>query len=368
MPLLGPQGAAAGLGPYTVNITWTPITGTYAPQTYPVEIVATSLTDAITRVKTANAWAENEAGAPDPIYSSVFGWSIGTWRGLGYSNLAEMPVGNLAGPAGSTWVQRAAIDFDTPVAEGGFVADVNGNLTSAGAAGFNAYGGLITMYPKLWAGSGTKTSNNNGIWDESIISVSNSQMHLALRTLDYLGTPTPRGAAFHLNLPGYGDAYNLGPYGKYLARLRARTNTGTSASFYHSLLLAIRSSNWENGEFDWMECDFSGTMSGWDHTRIPPTPPRNAATNDPKQRVTTTAKMSDWNNVGVEWTPDYVKWTYQGDNDAAPVQAHLLTDTSKIPNDKMAVLIQCEPTTTTPAAGTTATLDVDWFTVYSYQP
>lgn len=282
-----------------------------------------------------------------------------------------MPVGNLAG-----WTQVVAQDFLTDVAEGGFVADVNGNLTSSGAAGYAAYGAgaaggaKLTMYPRLWASSGGRTTSRTGIWDEGIVSVQDSMLQIKMRTItDGLGT-WPRGAAVKPVLP---SAYSLGPYGKYSIRCQTADLIGTPTNF-HTLLLAIDPNpmNWDRGELDWMECDARGTLNGWYHyatplgTRINQSDGTSTGV-DPKIRATSPALMTNWNVVDVEWTPGLMKWTVWPEGE--PTAYTALSSTTGVPTDPLAVLLQCEPAVgTTPAPANTATLRVDWFVAYTYNP
>lgn len=283
---------------------------------------------------------------------------------------AAMPVGDF-GP----WRQVVAEHFDTDVPEGGFVADTNGNLTSAGLAGYNAYGAgraggaKLTMYPKLWASGGGRTTSGTGIWDEGIISVQNSCITMKMRTItDGLGT-WPRGCAFKPILPS--GSYALGPYGKYTIRVRTKDIVGSPTN-YHCLLLAIQSTNWDAGELDWMECDAEGTLNGWYHYATPLGTRVNQTTgastgNDPKIRATSPALMTNWNVVDVEWTPDLMKWSVWTEGATAPYVA--LASATGVPSIALPVLVQCEPAVgTTPAAPNTATCEIDWFVMYEYTP
>lgn len=281
----------------------------------------------------------------------------------------SMPVGDLPG-----WTQVVAEDFDTDVAEGGFVANVNGNLTSAGLAGYNAYGAgapggaKLTMYPKVWASTGTRTTSGTGIWDEGIVSVQSSILRMRMRTItDAVGT-FPRGCAVKPVLPG--GSYDFGPYGKYAIRVRT-TEINGSPTNYHTLMLAIKSTNWDGGELDWMECDADGTLNGWYHyatpqyTRIDIN--GNSTGNDPKIRATSPKLMSNWNIVDVEWTPTLMKWTVWTEGEPSAYTA--LSSTTGVPTIPMAVLLQMEPAVgTTPAPSNTATCEVDWFVMYEYAP
>lgn len=305
--------------------------------------------------------AANNAWVPRRIFAGPFPPS---------PSRTPMPVGNLPG-----WTQVVAQDFVTDVPEGGFVANANGDLTSAGAAGYAAYGAgggsaQLTMYPKSWAnGTAGTTTSRTGIWDEGIVSVQNSMLQIKMRTLtDSKGT-WPRGAAVKPILP---SGYKLGPYGKYSIRCKTTDLVGDPTNF-HTLLLAIDSNprNWDFGELDWMECDARGTLNGWYHyatpvgTRINQT---GASTGvDPKIRATSPALMTDWNIVDVEWTPSRMKWTVW--SEGSPSAYTALSSTTGVPTNPLAVLLQCEPAVgTTPAPENTATLLVDWITMYEYAP
>jgi hypothetical protein len=272
-----------------------------------------------------------------------------------------MPVGDLPG-----WTQVVAEDFLTAVPEGGFVANTSGVLvnTGGGTAGYNAYGpgapggAKLTMYPLSWATTGTRTTSGTGVWDEGIVSVSNSTLKIAMRTRTTAVGTFPRGAAVKPVLPS--GSYNFGPYGMYQIRVRT-TGVNVNPSNYHCLLLAIDSNNWDAGELDWMECEAAGTLSGWYHYKVPAG--TRAGGSDPKIRATSPKVMTDWNIVTVKWEPGKMYWGVRGDTDEADYVA--LNSTTSVPTDPMAVLLQMEPAVgTTPGSSTTATCEVDWFVMY----
>lgn len=291
------------------------------------------------------------------------------------SGATPMPVGNLPG-SGFTWTQVVAQDFLTDVGEGGFVANVNGDLTSAGAAGYAAYGAgaaggpKLTMYPRLWASSGGRTTSGTGIWDEGIVSVQNSLLRMRMRTItDSVGT-FPRGCAVK---PVLASGYNFGPYGRYQIRVRTTELNGDPTNF-HTLMLAINSNPklWDYGELDFMECEANGTLNGWYHYAVPLGTRINQTTgesnnNDPKIRATSPKLMTNWNIVTVEWTPDLMKWIVQTEGESTAYVA--LSSTTGVPSQPLAVLLQMEPAVgTTPAPANTATCEVDWFVMYEYTP
>lgn len=326
----------------------------FAAKTVQLRFMATSAAD-------ASAKAVVRAGRNETQNPGVFGTPINDW---GNAPLATpMPVGNI-----TNFRQVAAQDFNTSVAEGGFLANANGDLVVGGLAGYNAYGAgsgaaKLTVYPKSWAASGTRTSNGNGIWDETTtLSVSGGCMNIRLHSEDYNGVMMPRAAAFKVVLTT--GNYKLGPYGKYEYRIRT-INTNATPTNFHILCLALDSNNWANGELDFLETDAQGTMNGWYHYLT--TPPRNAATNDPKVRVTTSRPMSTWTIVTVEWTPTRMRWGTRLDGEnASQIIWHLDDSVHAIPTAAMPVLFQMEPTVTAPAPTTTATCQVDWFVAYEY--
>lgn len=326
----------------------------YAAKTVQLRFMAISSADAAAK-------AVVRAGRNETQNPGVFGTPINDWGTA--PTATPMPVGNI-----TNFRQVAAQDFTASVAEGGFLANANGDLVVGGLAGYNAYGAgsgaaKLTVYPKSWAASGTRTSNGNGIWDETTtLSVSGSCLNIRLHSEDYAGTMMPRAAAVKPVLST--GNYKLGAYGKYEYRIRTINANATPTNF-HVLCLAIDSNAWYVGELDFIETDAQGTLNGWYHYLT--TSPRNAATNDPKIRVTTSRPMSTWTIVTVEWTPTRMRWGTRLDGEnASQIIWHLDDSTHAIPNAAMPVLFQMEPTTTAPAPTTTATVQIDWFVAYEY--
>lgn len=269
--------------------------------------------------------------------------------GRAYGNV--MPVGDEPG-----WQQVTAVDFTTAVPIGGFVAAQSGALTTAGLAGYNAYGAglpggpLLEMYPEGW-----HSTDLSGLYSpQKCVSVltnvkgSNGVLDIYCHTIT-VGAETLPGAAVVHPISTIGDPQRLGPYFRYGFRMRT---TGFNGTGYHVVPLTIDSNNWPAyGELDWPECDPNegGLISGWYHRADPGGSQEQIPSDGGRNRI------SDWHTYWVESLPGRVNF-YLDD-------ALMLTSTTMTPTQALYFVLQIESTTGT-AAGTSGHVQFDWVVAY----
>lgn len=275
-------------------------------------LTVTSGVKTVARVFTGNTtdgkvWAPNASGTTPTANYGWYGYGKGPLSAYANYRLPsgeEMPVGNLPG-----WNQVLAEDFNTDATTSTF----------------------DSVYANSWCGYADGTGGKY----YKVIDASNGVQHYNLD-----GT---RGAA-----GSYGPPSTCwgGMYGKYTMRFKV-----TGAASYGAAAMVWPSSNiWGEGEVDFPEGGFGGNMYMYQHALNCSTCGNIASANTGKQ-------WTDWHTSSIEWTPNGV--TYYMDGQL------IQTVTTSIPYNKHRWTIQMYPITT---PVTTGTFDVDWVSVYSYNP
>lgn len=229
---------------------------------------------------------------------------------------AAMPVGDLPG-----WHQVLAQDFDTDVADGAFPGP----------------------YATSWMSyNGFPDTSGVGDYDQSIISVNNGLLNLAVHT-NALGKPL--GAA---PIPLVGNKWGGQTYGRFSVRMRADSMANYGAAF----LLWSDANNWNDGEVDFPEGNFDGTA--WAHNHCPGNPAQNCLA------VDTGVTFTSWHTYTIDWTPTSLSYEIDG-------QVVAQTD-SNIPSKPLHWVMQVGTNGTKPDPSVSGTVQIDWATVYTYNP
>lgn len=226
-----------------------------------------------------------------------------------------MPVGDLPG-----WKQVFTDDFTTPAAQGSFNS---------------VYGSKWTTY------HGFSDTWGNGWYDRNYISTKSGVLDYDLRTVN--GKAISYAPSPIVTTPWKGQTY-----GRFTARFRADAIAGYKTAW----LLWPDSNNWQDGEIDFPEGGLTGTMYGFNHCV------GNASVNC--YWTNTNKTYTDWHTVTLEWTP--TKLTYLVDGQVAG------STTTSVPTAPMHWMLQTETENTKPAATAAGHLQIDWVSVYTYQP
>ena len=235
-----------------------------------------------------------------------------------------MPVGNITG-----WTQT-------------FTEDFSGTSLNTGA-GWGKYSGPIASMP-------------GGVWDPARVSVGNGVLTLAAADRGD-GTWTSGGVA------NTGGAKRT--YGKWVMRMRMDKSNGVK----YAGLMWPTTGNWPvDGEIDFVE-DGGGNRTGTAGT----THWANAdGTGHNQTQRSVTVDMSQWQTVGVEWTPGSLKYTLNGQ-----VWGTVTSPAAAIPDGPMFFAMQTEAntqgatqwmTTVDSTSPQPTKLEMDWIVVYAQAP
>lgn len=227
----------------------------------------------------------------------------------------DMPVGDLPG-----WKQVFTDDFTADAPQGSFNS---------------VYGSKWSTY------SGFKDTWGNGWFDRNYISAGNGVLDYDLKTVN--GKPISYAPS-----PIVTKAWKGQTYGRFSARFRADAIAGYKTAW----LLWPDSNNWQEGEIDFPESGLTGTMYGFNHCV------GNASVNC--YWTNTNKTYTDWHTVTIEWTPSEINYMVDG-------QVYGTTTTS-IPSTPMHWMLQTETEQNGPAADAAGHLQIDWVSVYTYQP
>jgi hypothetical protein len=226
----------------------------------------------------------------------------------------SMPVGDQPG-----WKQVFTDDFNTNIAQGQFPGPYAGKWQS--------YDNFSDTY-------------RTGTYNQDIISVANGVMDLNLRSVN----GRPQIAA---PVPLVTGKWGGQKYGKFSVRFRADALQGYKTAW----LLWPDSDNWNQGEIDFPEGDLTGTMWGFNHCINNPS--KNCGWVDTKKTFT------DWHIATVEWTPSAVKLIMDGTT--------VLNQTTDVPQNPMHWVLQTE-TNGKPNTSVSGKVQIDWATIYAYNP
>lgn len=293
----------------------------------------------------------------------------GVWvpvRTLWPQGAGTMPVGDLPG-----WTQVFTEDFTKPVPVGGFVGKpsepLGGQLlnTSGGLAGYNAYGPGRTSgnEMRVYADNWNTTANRSKYAPSKALSIrddvagANGVFDVWLHTDTPLGGagPVPVGVAAWFPIPYFSNAFEIGPYVRVDFRLRTLEAVGPNPTQFHVVPLLIGNPWPDDGEGDYPEGEAHplAPVRGWYHRADP------AGTQE--QIVGPAgAVMGDWHVYTHLWTPGQMQYLLDG--------TVIKTSTTMVPTNTMAFVLQFEPQSPLPAAGTSVRIQVDWLTIYRNNP
>jgi hypothetical protein len=213
-------------------------------------------------------------------------------------------------------------DFTRSVASGSFLS----TYTNFGA------------YPWGWL-----DTSKRGHYDPSIVSVSGGMLNMHLYTssdgIHHVAAPYPK-------LPG-GGSDQL--YGRYSVRFRADPVDGYKAAW----LLWPQSNVWSDGEIDFPEGDLTGTISAFMHYVGAPTE---------QDYFGTGVGFGNWHVATTEWSPNKVVFSFDG--------RVIGTSTRHVPAKPMHYVLQTETELGSAAVPSTTAgnVQVDWVSIWSYQP
>jgi hypothetical protein len=254
-----------------------------------------------------------------------------------------MPVGDLPG-----WHQIFADNFGNPndpqpvVPEGAFSGCGSQSVRiCSGLAPYPGTQGNWWAYPDGWAGSvGGQYSPSNSVSLDGGVMTYRQRVVGGTQIIDALAPKVPGTGAEGGRL-----------YGRYSVRARWDTTPGWHISF----LLWPDSGTWpRDGEIDFPEADTqSSSVSAFLHWQGGTTASSqtgfHSAAIDP----------SKWHTYTTEWTADHVSFSVDG------TVIGTSTDASKIPNTPMHWVLQTNGVGSTPPAGATNTVQIDWAVAYS---
>lgn len=269
-------------------------------------------------------------------------------------NINRMPVGNLPG-----WTQVIAEDFLSSFNQGDVVVNGNGDPTAAGAA-FAYYGSRIQVFP--FQDTTKHKGDHLGKFNPAILSADGS------RTNDANGVISinMRNELVGGVLTGYGSTLKLkrpdGAYRQLYGRMKFRAKVdavGAAPNGFVFLMEAIdsRAGNWMLGEIGAPEngTGVGALLKGWFHFAGTVTPPAQQRMEG--DGVTT---QDGWSIHEWLWVPGRFTWIVNGKT--------FYETTDRVPSTVMELLAQCEPDAPLGAAGNTAAIRIDWWTIYDYTP
>ena len=207
-----------------------------------------------------------------------------------------------------------------------------------------ALGQFRSVYPG-WSGyDGARDTSRNGTYNsDAVVSVSGGVLDKHLHS---------RGGAAQVAAltPAIGGrAWDGQLYGRYSVRFRADDVPGYKIAW----LLWPSDDDWTRGEIDFPEADLGRSIGGFAHD-VTGNPSRNAWAMD------TGVAMDDWHTATIEWTPQSVTFTLDG-------QVESTTDRSAIPTDPMRWVLQTETALDggAPSADAAGHVQVDWVAAWS---
>lgn len=229
---------------------------------------------------------------------------------------SAMPVGDLPG-----WHQVLAEDFNKNVPLGQFPG--------------SSYSAHWTQYDNFSDSSGV------GRYEPSqVVSVSNGVLDMFMHTLN--GTPV--GAA---PVPLVTGSWGGQTYGRFSVRFKSDAVQDFGAGF----LLWPDDNNWNEGELDFAEGGYTGTIHSYAHCIGNPS--NNCLA------VDTGVPFTGWHTATVDWKPGLVTFYLDGK----------VTGTSTAsPTSKLHMVLQSATTGTKPPGSAAGHVDIDWVTIYSYVP
>lgn len=289
-------GAAVATAPTGTTKT-TPPTGTGAVTTNPA--------------KTGSVGSEPVTSVSAPA-SSAASSPASTGQATDPSGQA-MPVGNIAG-----WHQIFTDNFTTPVGLGGFTS-------SSYAAKWGVYDGF------------TDTSGNATYSASKVLSVSNGALDMYLHTE---GGTAYSGAVAPLINGSWGGQQ----YGRYSVRFRADSMPGYGAAF----LLWSDTNTWTDGEVDFPEGSFDGTINTYNH-----------CVGDPQDNcfaADTGTTWTGWHTATTEWTRSGLTFYLDG---------KLVGTSTSSPSAKMHMVLQTGSTGSKPAANVSGHVQIDWVSIWT---
>ena len=275
-----------------------------------------------------------------------------------------MPIGDLVG-----WQQVFTEDFLKPVPVGGFYGKASeplgGQLLTTGLAGYNAYGpgrtsgNEMRVYADNWntTGGRSKYAPSKALSIRDDVAGANGVFDVWLHTDTPAGgsAAVPVGVAAWFPIPYFSNAFEIGPYVRVDFRLRTLEAVGPNPTQFHVVPLLIGNPWPDDGESDYPEGEAHplAPIRGWYHRADP------AGTQE--QIVGPAgAVMGDWHVYTHLWTPGQMQYLLDG--------TVIKTSTTMVPTNTMAFVLQFEPQLPLPAASTSVRVQVDWLTIYRYNP
>ncbi|MGB4758731.1 MAG: glycoside hydrolase family 16 protein [Candidatus Saccharimonadales bacterium] len=250
-----------------------------------------------------------------------------------------MPVGDLAG-----WKQVFTEDFTSG---NHAVGTFPGNGSFPGNYATKWHVGYGDNVPDT---AGKNNGNRSVYYPSKVLSIQNGVMNMFLHSQNGQSL----GAAPMPKVNKQTWPYNGQLYGKWTVRFKSEPIHG----FKTAWLLWPDSGLWDDGEIDFPEGDLDGTISAFSHCANIGNPSRNCIYGS------TSARYTSWHTASIEWTPGRVTFILDGQT--------IATGTASVPTKSMHYVMQTEScfggASDCPAANATANLQVDWISIYTYNP
>lgn len=279
--------------------TQTPVTMAPSPAPVPPTSEAPVTTSTTAKPATTTTAAKPTTSTPAPTSS-----------GTSSNGLGDLPG----------WKLQFNENFNTDAAEGSFLAKYTN----------------FSAYPYPW-----KDTSGNGTYQPNIISVSNGNMVMNLRTNSagehLVAAPEPK--------TNNGKTDQL--YGRYSVRFKA----DSLPNYKTAWLLWPQSDVWSDGEIDFPEGNLDGKIEAFSHYVGNPSA---------QDAFSTGVTFSSWHVATTEWSPGKVSF-YMDDK-------LIGTTTKNVPNKPMHWVLQTETGLDgrAPANSTTGNVYVDWAAAWAY--
>ncbi len=243
-----------------------------------------------------------------------------------------MPVGDLPG-----WEQVFTEDFTSGNVPVGSFPGSYGTKWSVG------YGDNVPD-------TGGKNGRPSMYMPSKVLSINNGVMNMFLHSENGKSL----GAAPMPKVNKQTWPYNGQLYGKWTARFKSESIAG----FKTAWLLWPDTGVWDEGEIDFPEGGLNGNIHAFSHCANIGKPNTNCIS------ATSPSTYTSWHTASIEWIPGRVTFILDGQV--------LATGTSNTPNTSMHYVMQTESCfaglSDCPAADATANLQVDWVSIYTYNP
>lgn len=278
------------------------------------------------------------------------------------STSPQPPCAGPSHPApGGSWCPVYRENFETPVAEGGFV---NQTTDDWDLVDENPYTRSLRSYPDGWATT-DDLSLNFASRTASVVSEAmgaHGVFQLRAHSAEIDGRTRALGGSFTPVIrpdASTGQLQVAQTYGRYTVRFRtvggyrSGSDPEAGAGYGTAFLLWPESDRWAEGEIDFPEMAWGGRIAGFVHTIGKP------SVNSAEFRAETTTEEG-WNAATTEWTPGLLRFLLNGEEIARTI--------SDVPSTPFRWGFQSGGMLSTPPADVTGHLYVDSILIEAYRP